>query len=317
MEKELLVSVIIPMYNGGSTIVETLESFLAQSEKIGELIIINDASTDDSKIKAEQCLVGKIDYKIIDHKTNQGLARSYNEAIRMVRGNLIVTMHQDIILLENAFQNLIAPFSDKEIVAAGHRVIFSRDIWNKFNFWQKCFFARFTGKETSGINGQFDCFRKNTLEKVGLFDGATFRSAGEDGDIVSKLEKIGKIVMTEARIIHLQNLNPKFSYQDIIYKQKQHSEARGALLAQGKIRGLIPIIKTFFREIMVLSLFIPFLNYISLMLIIIYSFVYTKVVFWEEYRNPRIIILPFFNLYLLFVGFFYSLRGFIYGKQRI
>jgi glycosyltransferase involved in cell wall biosynthesis len=317
MENRLSISIIMPVYNGASTVVESLKSLLVQSEKFDELVIVNDASTDDSKKIAEQYLAGKIDHQIIDHKMNQGLAKSYNEAIKLAQGDLIVTMHQDVILMENALKDLIVPFSNKDVVVTGHRVVFSQEIWNKFNFWQKCFFARFAGKETSGINGQFDCFRKIALEKVGFFDGVKFRSAGEDGDIVSKLGKIGKIVITDARIIHLQNLDPKFGYKDIIYKQKQHSEARGALLAQGRIKGLMPISRTFFREIILLSLFIPFLNYISLILIVIYSFVYTKIVFWEEYKNPRILVLPLFNLYLLLIGFFYSWKGFIYGKQRI
>lgn len=307
----------MPVYNGESTIAETLKSLLAQSKKFDELIVVNDASPDNSKEVAEKYLAGKIEYRLINHEKNAGLARSYNEAILRATGDLIVTLHQDVILMPDALEKLIAPFSDSSVVAAGHKVIYLRSAWKKYTFWQKCYFARFVGKETAGVNGQFDCFRKVALEKAGLFDAHRFRSAGEDGDMVYRLSKLGKIAQTEAKIEHLQNSSPDFGPKDIIRKQKQHSEAQGALLALGRIKGLANILKVFFRELLVLTLFIPYLNILSLMSIIIYSVVYTGLVYSSEYKNPRILSLPFLNIYLLFVSFFYSLRGFIYKKQTL
>jgi glycosyltransferase involved in cell wall biosynthesis len=311
------ISIIMPVYKGASTVQKTLESLLSQTKKFDELIIINDASPDNSKYIIEDYLKNKIEYKIIDHKKNWGLARSLNDGISKSTGNLIVTLHQDVIFEPDALSFLIEPFADPDLVAAGHVSAFPLDQWKKYSFWKKCFFARFAGKEFSGLNGQFDCFRKNALEKVGLFDGKTFKSAGEDADILFKLKKIGKIVYPKAKIIHLQSLDQNFSYKDIVFKQKQHSEARGTLLRLGRIESFANICKIFFREIMIISLLVPFLNIFSLVLIVGYSFIYTWPVYLEEYKNPRIILLPFFNIYLLFVGFYYSLRGFVYGKQRI
>jgi len=51
--------------------------------------------------------------------------------------------------------------------------------------------------------------------------------------------------------------------------------------------------------------------------IALYSFLYTKIIFEKNYKDKRIFILSLFNIFLLFVSSFYSLRGFIYGKQRI
>jgi glycosyltransferase involved in cell wall biosynthesis len=311
------ISIIMPVYKGESTVQKTLESLLSQIKNFDELIIINDASPDNSKSIIENYLKGKIEYKVINHEKNLGLAKSYNDGILKSIGSLVVTLHQDVILEKDALEKLVEPFSDTKVVTTGHVSTFPYAQWKKYSFWKKCFFARFVGKEFSGINGQFDCFRKDALEKVGLFDGKTFRSAGEDADILYKLKKIGKIAYPKAKIIHLQSLDQNFSYKDIIFKQKQHSEARGTLLRLGRIGGFANICKIFFREIMIISLLVPFLNIVSLVLIVGYSFIYTWPVYLEEYKNPRILLLPFFNIYLLFVGFYYSLRGFIYGKQRI
>jgi GT2 family glycosyltransferase len=319
MKEEIkhIISIILPVYNGESTLAETLESLFAQSVEFDELIAINDASADRSEEILKKFLTGKERCRSISHEKNMGLARSYNEGIRLSGGDLVITMHQDVILRPDALKELVAPFSDGRVVAAGHRSIFPYPIWEKFSFWQKCYFARFAGKEIFGINGQFDCFQKEALQKAGLFDEIRFRSAGEDADIVYKLSKLGKIAETKAKLLHLQNSSADFGPKDIIWKQKQHSEARGALLALGRIRGPKYFVKVFFREIMLLALLVPYLNIVSLILMIIYSFRYTGPVYSREFGDKRIIILPFFNIYLLFVSFAYSFRGFVYGKQKI
>jgi len=316
MKSGMTISVIIPVHNGKSTLKETLESLLAESKKFDELIIIDDDSDDGSAQAIREYLDEKQNYTLIKNEKQTGLAATYNKGIRAAKGDLIVTLHQDIVLGKDALQNLVEPFIDAKIVASTHIVVHPLDIWKKYNFWQKCFFARLAGKNFSGIDGKFDCFRKSALEKVGLFDEINFRTAGEDGDIVYKLKKIGKIAKTKATIIHLHKIDPHFGWQDIVRKQKQYSEAQGALLAHGRIREINDLLKSFFREILLVALFVPYLRILSAFLIAIYSFLYTQPVFSNEYKNPRIFILPFFNIYLLFISFFYSLRGLIYGKQR-
>ena len=317
MKKDFKISVIIPVRNGESTLKKMLESLFSQSRKFDELIVIDDASTDESILELQKNLSRETNFRLFQNEKQAGLAAVYNQGIKKAQGDIIVTLHQDILLEKEALQKLIQPFSDEKVVAATHIVVHPLEIWNKYNFWQKCFFARLAGKSFSGIDGKFDAFRKSALEKVGLFDEKHFRTAGEDGDIVSKLQKIGKIFQTQAKIIHLHKIDPNFSWKDILRKQAQYSEAQGALLALGRIWGIEALAKAFFREILLVWLFVPYLNILSLLLILSYSFFYTKLVFVKEYRDRRILILPFFNMFLLLVSFYYSLRGFIYGKQRI
>lgn len=314
---DLRVSIIMPVYNGKTTLQKTLESLLHQSEYFQELIIIDDASSDESAQIIRNLIHGKENFHLIQNEKNIGLAKSYNIGIRKSRGDLIVTMHQDIVLTKNALGDLTEPFKDIGVVAAGHADIHPIGLWKKYNFWQKCFFARFRNRKDIGINGQFDCFRKSALERVGLFDEKNFRTAGEDADVVYNLRKIGKVAGSAAKTIHLHKIDPNFSWQDIVRKQAQYSEAQGALLRRGRIGKIIIFVRSFFREILIVALLVPYVRILSLVLIALYSFLYTKNVYFEKYRDKRILILPFFNIYLLFVGLFYSLRGFLYGKQRV
>lgn len=315
--KKPLVSVVMPVYNGETTLLKTLKSLLSQSAEFQELIIVDDASSDRSVDVIKGFLEGKREYKLIESKEHLGLAGSYNKGIRISKGELIVTLHQDIVLRNDSLKELIKPFSNGQIVAAGHIVKHPLEVWKKYNFWQKCLFARLAGRNFSGIDGKFDCFRRNALEKAGLFDEFHFRTAGEDGDIVFKLKKNGRVVNTKAEIIHLHKIDPNFNWRDVIYKQKQYSEAQGVLLARGVILGIYSLTKSFFREILLVGLIIPYVRILVVILIFFYSFYYTKRVYLEEYRDKRIFILPFFNIFLLFVSFVYSLKGFIYGKQKV
>lgn len=316
-ETGLKISVVMPVYNGESTIEKTLESLTCQTKKFDELIIVDDGSKDKSVECLKKILDERMEYKLLRNEKQRGLAAGYNRGIKAAACDLIVTLHQDVILEEDSLEKLVAPFHDEKVVAASHIVSHPLEIWSKYNFWQKCFFARLAGKDFSGIDGKFDCFRKSALEKVGLFDEINFRTAGEDGDIVYKLKKIGKVADTKAKIVHLHKIDPRFSWRNVIYKQAQYSEAQGVLFARGRIRSAGAFAKAFFREILIIFLFVPYAAYLAAALMVVYSIWFTKLVYLKEYKNPRILVLPFLNIFLLFISFIYSFRGMIYGKQRI
>jgi glycosyltransferase involved in cell wall biosynthesis len=317
MQNQQTISVIMPVHNGESTLKKTLESLLSQSKKFEELIVVDDASGDASASEIKRSLEGKHEHRLIQNPKCSGLAASYNRAIKASAGELIVTLHQDILLEKDALEKLVEPFANEKVAASTHIVSHPIKIWMEYNFWQKCFFARLAGKTFSGIDGKFDCFRRKALEKVALFDETHFHSAGEDGDIVFKLKKIGKIVDTNAKIVHLHKIDRNFNWRDIVRKQAQYSEAQGALLARGRTKDPLQFIKSFFREILLIALFVPYLWALSVVLIFFYSFLYTKLVFQKEFRDKRIFVLPFLNIFLLFVSFAYSLKGFVCGKQKI
>ncbi len=312
------ISVIIPLHNGARTIKKTLESLFAQSQKFHEVIIIEDGSTDNSLNILKNQKDTRI--KIIHHDSPAGLSKTYNEGIKAAKGNLIVTLHQDIILQNDSLEKLVSPFfesNEKNIVATTHIVQHPFEVWNEYNFWQKVYFARLVGKDFYGLDGKFDCFKKEALLQVGLFDEIHFKSAGEDGDMIYKLRQIGEIVQTDAKITHIHNIDPDFGIHNIINKQKQYSEAQGTLLRLGRIKTPLGFLKAFFREILILGLIIPFLNIPSTILILVYSIWYSKAIFRKEYQSITIILVPFLNIYLLFVSYVYSLRGFINAKQTI
>jgi len=89
-----LVSIITPVYNAQSTLKATLDSIVSQSYKEWELLLINDASTDQSKALVEPYLKDKR-IKWIDMSQNSGAAKSRNTGIDHARGQYIAFLDSD------------------------------------------------------------------------------------------------------------------------------------------------------------------------------------------------------------------------------
>lgn len=88
------VSIIMPSYNTGRFISETIESVLAQSYSDWELIIVDDCSTDDTDEMIGQYLTDER-IRYIKNKNNSGAAVSRNRALREAKGKWIAFLDSD------------------------------------------------------------------------------------------------------------------------------------------------------------------------------------------------------------------------------
>lgn len=87
------VSVIIPCYNQGQYVMETLDSVLRQTYHDIDVIIVNDGSDDHNTIST----LDRIDFPTVQilHTSNQGLAAARNNGIQAATGDLILPLDAD------------------------------------------------------------------------------------------------------------------------------------------------------------------------------------------------------------------------------
>ena len=89
-----LVSIIMPSYNTGRFISETIESVLVQTYSNWELIIVDDCSTDNTDEVVKNYLSDdRIHY--IKNEINSGAAVSRNRALREANGKWIAFLDSD------------------------------------------------------------------------------------------------------------------------------------------------------------------------------------------------------------------------------
>ncbi len=90
-----LVSIIMPSYNCGNYVEETIRSVQAQSYKNWEILFVDDRSTDDTMSRI-MALKGSDDrIKVFQNTQNSGAAVSRNIALRNAQGRWIALLDSD------------------------------------------------------------------------------------------------------------------------------------------------------------------------------------------------------------------------------
>lgn len=102
--KDILISVILPIYNGAEYIDEAIQSILNQTYTNFECIIINDGSTDDSASVIKKNMDSRICFY---EQENQGLAATLNRAISLAKGKYVARQDQDDISLPRRFEKQV------------------------------------------------------------------------------------------------------------------------------------------------------------------------------------------------------------------
>ena len=100
------VSVIIPVFNCGEYIGDTLKSVIAQDFPDYEIIVIDDGSTDNSLQVINQTLRGcGVPYRII-HQENAGVSVARNHGIDISSGEYLVFVDGDDFVMPNHLSEL-------------------------------------------------------------------------------------------------------------------------------------------------------------------------------------------------------------------
>jgi len=97
-DREPLISIIIPCYNGEAFLHEAIESALAQTYPHVEIIVVDDGSTDRSRDIAKAFPIRYL------HQPNRGLAASRNLGLGQSRGSYIVFLDADDRLKPDALE---------------------------------------------------------------------------------------------------------------------------------------------------------------------------------------------------------------------
>lgn len=103
--KKPKVSVMMSVYNAQKYIKEAINSILSQTFNDFEFIIIDDSSTDNSLEIARQYAKKDRRIRLIRNKTNLGLTRSLNKAIKLARGNYIARQDADDFSEKNRLES--------------------------------------------------------------------------------------------------------------------------------------------------------------------------------------------------------------------
>ena len=232
------VTIIVPCYNEQEVIVASLKSLIKQKYPHVEILVIDDGSKDRTYTlaKALEFDDGYRRLKVLS-KPNGGKSRALNHGIKHARGDLICCVDADSRLDEYAVELLVQHFKDPQIAAVAGTV----SVVNPNNMLTRLQALEYIEglnmvrngqaflKMVNIILGPIGMFRRDAIEKVGLYDHDTF---AEDCDLTLKLIAEGykidfepdAVAHTEAPEELLQLLKQRYRWtRGILQSIKKHS----------------------------------------------------------------------------------------------
>jgi glycosyltransferase involved in cell wall biosynthesis len=124
------VSIVIPTYNRADLLVETLDSVLAQTVPPGEIIVVDDGSSDST---SERIRAFKEPITYV-YQENNGRSSARNRGLALASGDYVMFLDSDDILVPGAIEslrNLALRSSDAGIVGGGR--VFVDDRMNELD----------------------------------------------------------------------------------------------------------------------------------------------------------------------------------------
>lgn len=178
-EKEPFVSICIPAYNSGKYILKTIDSIFAQTWKNLEVVVVDDASTDDTAQVLQSVKDSR--FRLIQNEENLGMTANWNKCVRSCRGEYVKLIPADDILYPTCIEKsmrILMNHPEVSLVVTGSDLINDRDeITGKYCHWPKrgIIDGRKIAKASvmwNNFYGNPVCalFRKEDFEKTGGFD---------------------------------------------------------------------------------------------------------------------------------------------------
>ncbi|QWD87305.1 glycosyltransferase family 2 protein [Polynucleobacter paludilacus] len=123
----MLVSVLINNYNYERFLAECIQSAISQSYPDVEIILVDDGSIDQS-IKLAESFKGQI--RVIS-QANGGQGSAYNTGFKEARGEILIFLDSDDLLLPNTIKEIVDVFKDRAITKVQWRLALIDDDSNQ------------------------------------------------------------------------------------------------------------------------------------------------------------------------------------------
>lgn len=109
-----MISIIIPNFNKGDLIRQSLDSLLAQSYGDWEAVVVDDSSSDRSLDIAKEYAVRDARFKILVNESNKGGSFSRNRGVAVANGEYLMFLDSDDALAPDCLEKRLFEFSQEE-----------------------------------------------------------------------------------------------------------------------------------------------------------------------------------------------------------
>lgn len=126
MDNNILLSIIVPVYNVESYLDQCLDSIIKNYNKNIEVILVDDGSKDNSG-KICDSYAEKYNFIKVKHRTNGGLSAARNTGIDLAEGKYIWFVDSDDYISDNSILDIFTRIKEDVDVVVGNYCIFCGD----------------------------------------------------------------------------------------------------------------------------------------------------------------------------------------------
>ena len=223
------VSVVTPNYNGEKFLKTFFESLNNDSEFIGEVIIVDNGSTDNSR----EYIKGKsfnFPVKLIENDENLGFAPAVNQGISQAQYEYIFSLNNDTEIKKGSIKALVDLISsDDNIFSLQAKMLqynnkeLIDDVGDEYNLlaWTKKTGENHNSREYSEVCEIFSAcagaamYKKSLLEEIGMFDD-NFFAYMEDVDLAirSRINGYRNLLCPDAVVYHIGSATSGSRYNE-------------------------------------------------------------------------------------------------------
>jgi GT2 family glycosyltransferase len=197
----LRVSVVIPVFNGGSDLQKCLDAIAASSYPVFECIVVDDASTDGMTNQVAELH----EARVIQLETQQGPANARNRGVEDAAGDIIFFIDADVLVHPDTLEIAVKVLeSEPEIVAVfgsyddePEHGSFLSQYRNLFHHWVH----QTSQNEASTFWTGCGVIRREVLMEMGGFNSNYRRPSIEDIELGSRLCRSGYKIRLEKTML--------------------------------------------------------------------------------------------------------------------
>lgn len=194
-----MISVIVPVYNVETYLEECLDSIQNQTYTDFEVLLVNDGSTDRSKAICERYCKENRRFHLLNQE-NQGLSATRNTGVAASRGEFIVFVDSDDMILANYLETLMHYMrEDVDIVESQFTVSNEEFLAKSFKEPSILFegnsqeAVKIFPKHVLNVNAVTKLYRRSIVEAVPYIDGVIFEDVYCGIGMLKYIRKIIKI----------------------------------------------------------------------------------------------------------------------------
>ncbi len=177
------VSLVVPVYNQLLHTMQCLESILRLPDKVGEIIVVDNASTDGTPE-----YLNSIGVMVVRNATNLGCAKAWNQGVQASKGEVVGILTNDIVVTSGWLPALLRFMEE-----AGHGIVSPALREGPLDYELDKYAAEYTAAcraaTRPGLLGPCMLIKRDVFDTIGLFDERFIYGGCEDVDFLWRAQK--------------------------------------------------------------------------------------------------------------------------------